>query len=295
MYSLNQIKRHISVLMLLTCLIIPYEAVLGGAWPQKKGSSYYKINFRYLNGDNIYNSDGVKVPISTFTDFTFGLFGSYGLTENLTVFMNVGLYKSTKLDSSFQEFGAELNGSFQELGADTDVSGFGDITVGLKYGLFKFDKTIISAKLIFGIPTGISTLDGGLWTGDGNSNQLIGIEAGHSFWPSRFYLTEGIAFNNQTSGFSDQFRYYIEGGYRFSSSFLIITRLHGVISFENGDPNVMGGFGNYENNQQYIAYNAELVYSISSNWGVSVYYESGTNGKNIISTPVLNFGVFFTL
>jgi len=283
MYSLNKIKRHTSVLMLLMFFIIPYEVVLAGAWPQKKGGSYYKINFRYLNGDNIYNSDGVKVPIPTLTDFTIGLFGSYGLTENLTAFMNVGLYKSTKLDSSSLDFGA-----------DTDVSGFGDISVGLKYGLFKFDKTIISAKLIFGIPTGISSPDGGLWTGNGNSNQLIGIEAGHSFWPSGFYLTEGIAFNNQTSGFSDQFRYYIEGGYRISHSFLIITRLHGVISFENGDPNVMGGFGTYENNQQYIAYNAELVYSISSNWGVSAYYESGTNGKNIISTPVLNFGVFFT-
>jgi len=283
MQYLNQIKKHISVFLLLMCLIIPYELVFGGAWTQKKGGGYYKVNLRYLRGENIYDSDGLKDPIPTFTDITVGLFGSYGLTENLTAFMSVGLYKSTKLDSSSQAFGS-----------DTDVTGFGDISFGLKYGLFKFDKTVISAKLIIGIPTGISTSDGGLWTGSGNSNQLFGIEAGHSFWPSGFYLTEGIAFNNQTSGFSDQFRYYVEGGYRFSSSFLIITRLHGVVSFENGDPKVMGGFGNYENNQQYIAYNAELVYSISSNWGVSAYYESGSNGKNIISAPVLNFGVFFT-
>ena len=59
-------------------LIIPYKLVLAGAWPQKEGSGYYKISFRYLSGEKIYNSDGVKVPIPKFTDFTVGLFGSYG-------------------------------------------------------------------------------------------------------------------------------------------------------------------------------------------------------------------------
>jgi hypothetical protein len=283
MHLFNSIKNYISSLILILFIVIPHESVLAGAWPQKKGGGYYKISFRYLSGEKIYNSDGVKIPIPKFTDYTLGLFGSYGLTDKLTAFMNVGLFRSTKLDTSSQAFGS-----------DTDVSGFGDISVGLKYGIVQLGKTIISAKLIFGIPTGLSSPDGGLWLGSGNANQLIGLEAGHSFWPSGFYLTEGIAFNNQTNGFSNQFRYYIEGGYRFSKSLLLIARLHGLISFDNGDPNVLGGFGSYQNDQQFLAYNAELVYSITDHWGVSAYYESGTNGKNIISAPVLNFSVFFT-
>ena len=283
MHLLNSIKNYISSLILLLFILIPHESVLAGAWPQKKGGGYYKISFRYLSGEKIYNSDGVKVPIPKFADYTLGLFGSYGLTEKLTAFMNVGLFRSTKLDTISQAFGS-----------DTDVSGFGDISVGLKYGVVQLGNTIISAKVIFSIPTGLSSPDGGLWLGSGNANQLIGIEAGHSFWPGGFYLTEGISFNNQTGGFSDQFRYYIEGGYRFSKSILLIARLHGLYSFDNGDPNVSGGFGTYQNDQQFLAYNAELVYSITDNWGVSAYYESGTNGKNIISAPVLNFSVFFT-
>jgi hypothetical protein len=283
MYSLNNTKKFLPALMILIILLIPYESILAGAWPQKEGGGYYKLSFRYLKGDKIYNSDGDKVPIPEFTDITLGLFGSYGLTGKLTAFMNVGLFKSTKLDTTSQAFGS-----------DTDVSGFGDISVGLKYGIVQLGKTIISAKLIFGIPTGLSSPDGGLWIGSGNANQLIGIEAGHSFWPSGFYLTEGISFNNQTNGFADQFRYYVEGGYRFSKSFLLIARVHGLYAFDNGDPNVLGGFGTYQNDQQFLAYNAELIYSITDNWGVSAYYESGTNGKNIISAPVLNFSVFFT-
>ncbi len=283
MFSFDRAKNKLSVLSLIIFLLIPTETLFAGAWPQKEGSGYYKLSFRYLKGDKRYDTDGVKVPIKEFTDITLGFFGSYGLTGNLTAFMNFGLFRSTKLDTTSETFGS-----------DTDVLGIGDISVGLKYGIVQLSKTIISAKLIFGIPTGLSRPDGGIWLGSGNANQLIGIEAGHSFWPRGFYLTEGLSFTNQTSGFSDQFRYYIEGGYRFSKSILVIARLHGLYSFENGDRNVFGGFGTYQNDQQYLAYNAELVYSITDNWGVSVYYESGTNGKNIISAPVLNFSVFFT-
>lgn len=277
------IKSPAKIILLFLLFVLPTEKVFGGAWPQKKGSGYYKISFLYLSGDNIYNSDGVKIPIAQFNDFTVGAFGSFGITENLTGFLNVTLFKSTTLDSASQD-----------AGFDTEVSGFGDIDIGVKYGLLKFDKTVISGKLLFGIPTGKGTPDGGLLTGDGEFNQAIGIEAGHSFWPVKVYLTEGILFNNRTKGFSDDFRYFIESGIKISSSLSLIVRLHGLISFNNGDPDVKGGFGIYSNNQQYLAYNAELVYKITSNWGISAYYESGTNGKNIISAPIINVGIFVT-
>jgi hypothetical protein len=72
------------------------------------------------------------------------------------------------------------------------------------------------------------------------------------------------------------------------------VRFHGQVSFENGDENIYGGFGTFSNNQQFIAYNAELVYKFAKNVGIKGYYESGTNGKNIISAPVVTLGFFFT-
>ena len=74
----------------------------------------------------------------------------------------------------------------------------------------------------------------------------------------------------------------------------LIVRFHGQVSMDNGDANVIGGFGVYSNNQQFIAYNAELAYKFTDNFGVKGYYESGGAGKNIISAPVLNVGMFFT-
>ncbi len=108
-------------------------------------------------------------------------------------------------------------------------------------------------------------------------------------------MTELVSFTNRSEGFSDEFRYYIEGGYNFGKDFTIIGRFHGLVSLKNGNDNVIGGYAIFMNNAQYFAYNIELVYKINKNFGVSAYYESGGGGKNIISAPVLNAGIFYTL
>jgi hypothetical protein len=113
-------------------------------------------------------------------------------------------------------------------------------------------------------------------------------------YPVPAYFNLGVSYSNRSNGFSDQFNYAIEAGYRFFKNLSLIVRFHGQVSFENGDENIYGGFGTFSNNQQFIAYNAELVYKFANNVGIKGYYESGTNGKNIISAPVFNVGIYFT-
>ncbi len=276
-------KRCLFWLTVLITILFSNQQIFAGAWPLKKGKLYYKADFRYLSGDKIYNNDGNKIPIPKFTDITIGMFASYGITNNLTGFINVAAFRSTKIDTA-----SLVNNS------DTEQKGFGDISVGIKYGLFKIGKTIISGKLILGLPTSKSSPDGGLWIGRNDFNQSFGLEAGHSFYPTPVYLTGGLTFNRRSKGISDEFRYRVEGGYKFSKNLLLIVRFHGQLSLKNGDPDVRGGFGIFSNNQQYIAYNAELVYKITDNVGFKSYYESGTKGKNIISAPVINAGIFIT-
>jgi hypothetical protein len=271
------------ILLSISIIFLLQTIAMAGAWTQKKGKVYAKMDFRYLSGTKIYNSDGIKIASPQFKDLTLGVFGSYGITDNFTTFINFAAFKTVKLDTLSTD-----------VGFDTDIKGIGDIDIGLKLKLGQFGKTVISTKFIVGIPTGESTTDGGLWTGSGNYSQLLGLEVGHSFYPFPSYISGGIAFKNQTEGFSDEFKYIIEGGYRFSKVISLTVRLHGVVSFNNGDPDVKGGYGMFSNNQKYIAYNAELVYKFSSNFGVKGYYESGTNGKNIISAPVFNVGIYFT-
>ena len=272
-------------LILLSILIFPLmqSTANAGAWTQKKGSGYYKMDFRYLSGTKIYNSDGVKIPIPKFTDITIGIFGSYGITDEFTVFLGAAPYRSVKVDTTAAAFRS-----------DTEVSGFGDIALGGKYRLVKFGKSVISGKLILVLPTGKSEPDSGLWLGSNDFHQTLGFDYGYSFYPVPAYLNAGISFSNRANGFSDLFNYAIEAGYRFFKNLSLIVRLHGQVSFENGDENTYGGFGTFSNNQQFIAYNAELVYKFTNNIGIKGYYESGTKGKNIISAPVFNFGLFFS-
>ena len=270
-------------LILLSILIISLvqSSVFAGAWTQKKASGYYKLDFRYLRGEKIYSPDGIKLAIPKFTDMTLGAFGSYGITDEFTAFLSAALFKSVKLDTT-------------AFVSDTEVSGFGDIAIGGKYRIAKFGKSVISGKLILVLPTGKSEPDGGLWIGSNDFHQTLGLEYGYSLYPVPAYLNAGISFSNRAKGFSDQFNYAVEAGYRFFKNLSLIVRLHGQISFKNGDENIYGGFGTFSNNQQFIAYNAELVYKFTNNIGIKGYYESGTKGKNIISAPVLNFGLFFT-
>ena len=276
------IKNNLILLSILIVFLMQSTAA-AGAWTQKKGSGYYKFDFRYLSGEKIYSPDGIKIPIPKFTDITFGVFGSYGFTYEFTGFIGVALYKSVKFDTTSEAFGS-----------DTDVNGFGDVAIGGKYRLAKFGKSVVSGKLILVLPTGKSEPDSGLWIGSNDFHQTLGLEYGYSLYPVPAYFNLGVSYSNRTNGFSDLINYAIEAGYRFFKNLNLIVRLHGQISFENGDENIYGGFGTFSNNQQFIAYNAELVYKFANNVGIKGYYESGTNGKNIISTPVFNVGIYFT-
>jgi hypothetical protein len=281
-----KIKLNNSVIfsmVFLLLLILPVNEIFAGAWTQKKGTGFYKADFRYLGGNKIYNSIGDKIAIPDFRDMTVGVFGSYGITDNLTLMINAAVYKNVKLDTASTE-----------LGFDNEVSGVGDILIGGKYKLAKFGQSFVSGKFLLNLPTGESTPDGGLWTGGGDYHQTLGLEYGYSLWPIPAYLNAGLTYTNRTQDFSDEFRYGIEAGYTFIKNLSLIIRFHGQVSMKNGDPDVQGGFGIFSNNQQYIAYNAELAYKFTDNFGVKGYYESGGAGKNIISAPVINVGLFFT-
>ena len=87
-------------LILLSILIIPLmqSTTNAGAWTQKKGGGYYKLDFRYVSGEKIYSPDGIKLAIPKFTDLTIGAFGSYGITDEFTGFIGAALFKSVKLE-----------------------------------------------------------------------------------------------------------------------------------------------------------------------------------------------------
>lgn len=273
----------LKLLPFLLCFLVLNQNLFAGAWTQKKGGGYYKLDFRFLSAKKIYDSDGEKIPLNgTFKDYTIGFYGEYGLSSNITI---SGSFLGLRM--------LDYQPNTGKTQIDDSETGIGDASLGLKVLLKRIGQTVLSGSVNLGIPTGKGTPDGELITSDGEFNQAITLQAGHSLYPTPSYLNLFVSFNNRNSGFSDEFRYGIEGGYSFDKNISVILKFKGLQPLKNGDPNKIGGFGVLLNNQRYIAYGAEIIYKLTKNIGISAFYESGTAGRNIVSTPVYTFGVFF--
>ena len=265
---------------IITAVILFFSSVsLGGGWTQKQGSGFYKLDFRYLPGKAVYNDKGEKFNL-TIKDMSFGFYGEQGISDELTLTANWITFQKISVDDiSVPNF-------------KSNISGIGDAGIGIRYLVGNFGNTVLSAVGKVGIPIGETSENGNLWLGTGEWNQTIGFEFGHSFYPAPAYVSAVIYYRNRNEGFSDDLKWGIEGGYSFNDALSLIGRFHGLNTLENGIENFTGGFAIYSNNQEYIAYGLELIYKFKSGVGLSVGYESGGSGRNIISAPVLSFGLF---
>jgi hypothetical protein len=196
----------------LLCFLVLNQNLFAGAWTQKKGGGYYKLDFRFLSAKKFYDGEGVKIPLNgTFKDYTIDFYGEYGLSNNITI-------SSSFL--GFKMLDYQSNTGIAQI--DDFETGIGDASLGLKVLLKKIGQTVLSGSITLGLPTGEGTPDGDLLTGDGEFNQAITIQAGHSLYPTPSYLNLFISFNNRNSGFSDEFRYGVEGGYSFDKNVTLI-------------------------------------------------------------------------
>ncbi len=265
----------------IVAVILFFSSVsLGGGWTQKQGSGFYKLDFRYLPGKAVYNDKGEKFNL-TIKDMSFGFYGEYGISDDFNLVANWIGFQKISYDA------------FTSISSELEISGVGDAGLGIRYLVGNFGNSVLSAVGRVGIPIGETSENGKLWLGTGEWNQTIGLEFGHSLYPTQAYTSAAIYYRNRNEGFSDDLKWGIEGGYSFNESVNLIGRFHGLNTLENGREDFNGGFAIYSNNQKYIAYGLELIYKFKSGVGLSVGYESGGAGRNIISAPVLSFGLFF--
>jgi hypothetical protein len=264
---------------LFLMLLLISSPIFGGGWTQKKGSGFYKLDFRYLPGKAVYNDKGEKFNL-TIKDMSFGFYGEHGISDELTLTANWITFQKISVDD------------LAAASSESEVSGIGDAGLGIRYLVGNFGNSVLSAAGRVGIPIGETYENGELWLGTGEWNQTFGLEFGHSFYPAPAYVSAVIYYRNRNEGFSDEIKWGVEGGYSFNEVVSLIGRFHGLNTLENGIEDFIGGFAIYSNNQKYIAYGLELIYKFNSGVGLAVGYESGGAGRNIISAPVLSFGLF---
>ncbi|MFT6855833.1 MAG: hypothetical protein ACJA0X_001810 [Cyclobacteriaceae bacterium] len=269
--------------------IIVQSVFAGGGWVYKKGQGFFKLGQSVIHAGSFFNPDGEIIDITTVGLYTTSLYGEYGLTNKITVVGYFPIFvRSTLNKLEFRQSGKTADGD--------ELNALGDAQIGLKYGFAQNKPIVFSIGLTLGIPLGETSGGEGkiLQTGDGEWNQLLRIDASHSFYPKPFYASATVGFNNRTKGFSDEFHYGFEIGYTATDKITAILKSYSVNSLFNGDAENSMSNGLFSNNTEYFSIGPELIYGITNDFGFTVAAGFAFSGRQILAAPNYSVGLFMT-
>ncbi len=268
---------------------LTFHSFAGGGWPQPKGRGYFKLSQSYILSAKYFDGNGTVIDLTpSYGYFATSLYGEYGFTDRLTGIIYMPFFaRATKNELKFNQ-----SGIFEPGDA---LNSFGDTDIAIKYGLIVDKPIVVSATILFGLPLGDNgaTNASALQTGDGEFNQMLRIDASHSFYPKKFYVSAYAAFNNRTKGFSDEVRFGAEVGLTVDK-FIPIFKVSTVHSLFNGDPSVPQN-GVFSNNTEFISPSLELNYQLTEKIGISGSIATALAARNILASPNFGIGVYFKL
>ncbi|MEM7037643.1 MAG: hypothetical protein AAF570_11740, partial [Bacteroidota bacterium] len=262
------------------------SALKAGGWTQPEGGAFTKIGVMFTQATGVYDAHGEVTRIRTLSSYTTSFYGEYGFTKRLTGIAYVPFFVRNTLNRTV----GRTTGNEIEPGAANNA--LGDADLGIRVGLIT-SPFVLSVSATLGVPIGDYQDPNALLTGDGEWNQLIKLEAG--FGTRQWYMTGYVGINNRTRGFSEEFRYEIEGGVKFwKERFLFSFKLSGVESLNNGNA-VSNGMGLFANNVSFTAFTPELSYVHNDRWGITLGYLSAFRGVNVLAAPAYTGGVFLKI
>jgi hypothetical protein len=266
-----------------------------GQWINEKGKGYYKIGSWSLLADEHYTDQGIVDPNATRGLFINSIYAQYGLSTKINLITYISfLVKNYQFAQVSQ-----TNGKVYE--PRQEYNGFGDINLGLEYGLKTAGNWVFSTTLTFGIPSGKSQAgsDGSYQTGDGEFNQLLqfNLGSGYGIGKQNFYLKSYFGLNNRTQGFSDEVHSYFETGTQvLKNKLLLLTRVHWIKPLYNGTLSAESSNGSiFANNVESMILGGEMAFQIGKKWGVSATLTQPLFGKVIFKATTYSGGIFFNL
>ncbi|MEM1357609.1 MAG: hypothetical protein AAGF89_05395 [Bacteroidota bacterium] len=280
-------------LLLLGCLLVSFS-LAAGPWPKPKGKGYFKLYEWWTQFDQHFTSNGELDPNATLGLYNTSFYGEYGLTDRLTGVINLPLFSRSTIN-------AQISGTRGNVITPGDAfNGIGDTDLALRYALSAPGAALpISATLTFGLPVGEEAggEQGNLQTGDGEFNQMLTLEVGKSISfgnTTSCYVSALVGFNNRTEGFSDEFRYGLEGGIGIGHGKLwLIGRMQGSESFMNGETAATNPTTSiFSNNAEYLSLGGEVNYYLSDKLGFSAGVATAISGRIIAAAPAFSVGVF---
>ena len=273
-------------LFLFILMAIAPSVSTAQAWTKGKGEGFYKLDFSTIRATNVLDSKGNLVPFRTLTNTITSFYGEYGINNKLTAIAYVPFFVRNTVNAT------KGNQTGNIIAPAITNNNFGDIDLGLRYQLFNKKGISVSANVLLGLPTGDARQADALFTGDGEFNQMVKIAVGTG--KTKWWTQGALGFNNRTKGFSDEFRYDFEFGYKFfNDRLLAIFKINGIESLNNGNAKA-ALTGLFSNNVEYMGLGPEFLYYINKkkNIGASLRVAGALKGQNILAAPSIAVGVF---
>lgn len=245
-----------------------------GGWTQPRGNGYFKLNEQIIRSDSYFKPSGKKELITSQSRYTTSLYGEFGLVDRLSLVGYIPFYQRISEDGP---------------GSNTKA-GTGDWEIGARIGLLTNRPTVVSLQVMAGLPLGDSFSDQevGLFTGDGEFNQLFSLQVGHSLWPTPGYLKAEIGFNNRESDFSDELRYALEAGFMMDERIGVSAWVRGVKALGTGDEWTV-------NDQQYVSFGPEINFYVTTSAGITAGVTKYSGARNLLDAPAWDIGIFMKL
>lgn len=273
--------------LIVTVLVIAFcQTAWAGGWPKEKGKGYYKLGYSFINGRHFFDDQGNKLALERSLGFyTTSFYGEYGLTNRLTVIAYLPFATTAKLEDVSGSTGGSL-------------TTIGDTNLGFRYGLITGKPNVLSASVMLGLPFGQTSDDtsGGvesLQTGDGEFNQLVKLESGHSLG-NGFYASSFLGFNFRSKGFSEEIRFGGEVGH-VSDQLIGILKFQSISSLKNGDNTAEANADFFNNNMELFSVAPEVAVRFSERFGMSINYTVYLSGKKTLASPNTTIGVYLDL
>lgn len=266
--------------LLTGVMILESSIAHAGGWTQPKGRGYFKLSQNVISAESLFIANGSKTEIPTVSGYTTSLYGEYGLTDRVTLVGYMPVYTHFAVDAE---------------GFDS-TSGVGDGDAGVRIGILAEGPTVVSFQAMAGLPLGESGGDIVLWTGDGEFNQHVSLQFGHSLYPAPAYLTGEIGYNNRKSSdnrdddYADELRYSLQAGYTIAERVGVSVWLRGVEARDRADDEF-----HPRNDLEYLSFGSQIEFHVSPNAGLTAGISRFTRSHNLLDAPVWEVGFFLKL
>ena len=267
-------------------LFISISAFSQGPWTQEKGKLYTQFSFSTIPSyDELFGNPDYKTN-GNITDNTFQFYGEYGYSDKTTLLLNLPF----KIISFEQIVVCPL---IPCENLQHSESSFGNIEIGLKHNFIN-KNWLVSGQTSLEANTGAFDQKSGIRTGYDAWTITPLLLTGRSF--NKSYLQSFLGSNIRTNGYSSNFKFGGEYGYKVSKKIWLVGFLDIVKSFENGDialeaSNLATGL--YVNDQEYGGFGLKSIYEINNKFGLNAGFGGAFFGDNVAKAPALTFGLYY--